>query len=1224
MKKLFLFGFYFVLSITMVCQQNITIQRTYSKAEYTNAYTRVTPPEHFLYKESLGLEATTNFNVDFEGSWTLQQREAFNYAVKIYSHLLNSVSPIKIKVEFAPLPAGSLAKAEVAYFYNNFSTGLSNTQYPIALAKAIDPNLDYSGYDFSIKFSINEVFYYGTDGIPQENHFDFVTLAMHEIGHGLGIGGTMNVSVGNGSWGITDYPNNIEGNYPDIYDRFGVYGTTKLLDVTNPSTLSSYLTSGNVFFNGENARKANNNNNPKLFAPWVWDEGSSFAHLDKEVFKQGNINSLYTEKQAWAEVIHTPGPVGLGILKDLGWPLNRYVIFINPSYENTIITKGQNYTIKWYDNTQTTQESVRIELQKMINGEPIYLMQICTKSSINGSNNQHVWQVPQFLESEYYCFQVEDPYTGDFLGTSGVFYLSDAPAQPVFAPAGSMFSSPQYVRLSSPTQGVVIRYTIDNYEPDQTSLVYNDNNPIYIDKTTTIKSKSFLTLPNGSTKVSNLSEKTYFIASEELYSELWGNNNHVIYDGFGYGGGTPKTNWLRLGKTGNSTIDRSYIIWENIAQIIPRYAIITAVELRQTFMPSNTNGNIEFHHIDDFDQCDAYCKYNKFLNSSPFSTLPGNQNVFSLQGLVSKIQQIVNNNSGKLYLGLKNSNEATTSNFMYSSNTQTIMRIYFSPNVIVSQLDKNDVQCEKIAAWESNNSWLDRDAPFPLYINPNPPNNKVTLKSFQGKTTSNEKYWKWLDQPDVQNFRTFTVEQGKNKFNAKLIETYDGVVIQNKSIEARTLSIGNIQFKDPWLIDYVDPIYGLRNRGMKDDGPDKLEFKSRPSPFYPDYTTNYSGDIYKGVFLNQTPDPNNPNKPYYSVQAISPQDISLSQTGKTHRFYFQNWEYDQNTIELDNPNSLQTGIVFKDAPAILNANMKGTQLTNQSSAFSNNSQRKLIRSKSNDLHMVYSSLDKVWYEYSTNNGQTWELSYNSPGFSNTLTKSGSIDYKPKFGTQTIVNNIGIVVQEKTGNLSSIKFYGVGEDFFYFPDENPVVIEDTYFPYESYDLTPSFAWSHNGDILVIWKSEMDLRFWLGYIGPHGVECYETGNIQGVEGEPFNPTLYAGPQNTFHVAWQENSTRIVYRQFVCSGFSLTPITPREVVSYGSGFTWNYQPTITENNNEPRIGWVGKRLKVYEDEIDRLDKGTFTEEGVYEYRAILRRKINETGVISIITKTIFRKLV
>ena len=136
-----------------------------------------------------------------------------------------------------------------------------------------------------------------------------------------------------------------------------------------------------------------------------------------------------------------------------------------------------------------------------------------------------------------------------------------------------------------------------------------------------------------------------------------------------------------------------------------------------------------------------------------------------------------------------------------------------------------------------------------------------------------------------------------------------------------------ISFKDPWLKDYPDPQYGntKRNRGM--DAP----FKQRTSPFYPDFTTSYNGDVYKGVFLNQGITPQGQwQPPYYSVKVPHlVWDTLLPHTGRTHKFYFQGWSANpQNGAEFRFPNNLETPIVFKQQNTTVQANYKGTQLSN--------------------------------------------------------------------------------------------------------------------------------------------------------------------------------------------------------------------------------------------------------------------------------------------------------
>ncbi|NIV03224.1 MAG: T9SS type A sorting domain-containing protein, partial [Calditrichae bacterium] len=64
---------------------------------------------------------------------------------------------------------------------------------------------------------------------------------------------------------------------------------------------------------------ANSGNRPKLYAPSNWEQGSSYSHLDETTFPPGNPNSLMTPQIGNAEPIHAPGPVTLGIFRDMGW-----------------------------------------------------------------------------------------------------------------------------------------------------------------------------------------------------------------------------------------------------------------------------------------------------------------------------------------------------------------------------------------------------------------------------------------------------------------------------------------------------------------------------------------------------------------------------------------------------------------------------------------------------------------------------------------------------------------------------------------------------------------------------------------------------------------------------------------------------------------------------------------------------------------------------------------
>ena len=94
-----------------------------------------------------------------------------------------------------------------------------------------------------------------------------------------------------------------------------------------------------------------------------------------------------------------------------------------------------------------------------------------------------------------------------------------------------------------------------------------------------------------------------------------------------------------------------------------------------------------------------------------------------------------------------------------------------------------------------------------------------------------------------------------------------------------------------------------------------------------------------------------PSSKFYSLNIESYQEITIGSIN--HKFYFQNWDATlsskngeggiiSNSADFEDANATQTKVVFNNAGAIINANLKGNQLSNSSNTFSNNSQRKII------------------------------------------------------------------------------------------------------------------------------------------------------------------------------------------------------------------------------------------------------------------------------------------
>ncbi|MEP6625047.1 MAG: Calx-beta domain-containing protein, partial [Acidimicrobiia bacterium] len=96
-------------------------------------------------------------------------------------------------------------------------------------------------------------------------------------------------------------------------------GTSLLSFPDNSSALAGALQGTTVRFTGAQATAANGGTAPRLFAPSTWQPGSSYSHLDDATYPAGNPNSLMTPSIGANEVIHSPGPVTLGIFADTGW-----------------------------------------------------------------------------------------------------------------------------------------------------------------------------------------------------------------------------------------------------------------------------------------------------------------------------------------------------------------------------------------------------------------------------------------------------------------------------------------------------------------------------------------------------------------------------------------------------------------------------------------------------------------------------------------------------------------------------------------------------------------------------------------------------------------------------------------------------------------------------------------------------------------------------------------
>jgi hypothetical protein len=262
---------------------------------------------------------TAVITVEYEG-FSPEAQAAFQFAVDIWKVLIVAPVEIKIHAVWEPLDADTLGSAKAAFFFRNFAGAPKREVfYALALANQLaGKDLDTSSPEIEASFNSKEPSWYlGTDGRTPKGKTDFLSVVLHEIAHGLGMTKSLKVADGSGSWGLS-------ANAGMSYEQFVVNASNQLLisAFTNPSTsLADQLQGNNLFFNGPSAVAGARGTRPKLFAPNPWIQGSSISHLDETTYPAGNPDSLMTPYLGTAEAIHDPGPIVMGVLKDLGWTL---------------------------------------------------------------------------------------------------------------------------------------------------------------------------------------------------------------------------------------------------------------------------------------------------------------------------------------------------------------------------------------------------------------------------------------------------------------------------------------------------------------------------------------------------------------------------------------------------------------------------------------------------------------------------------------------------------------------------------------------------------------------------------------------------------------------------------------------------------------------------------------------------------------------------------------
>lgn len=352
-------------------QKPVSLSLAGTKCNYYStgydAVSRIPAPTGFLNRVSPNgrpMAPTAQFIVTYT-NFTADAKRAFQYAVDIWSTLIVSPVPIRIQANWVSQEPNLLGSAGPASYRYNFDGGQkASAFYPIALAEKIARRELNSPAEADIvaDFNRNNDWYFGTDGKTPSGQTDLVTAVLHELAHGLGFIGFLNVESGKGDQGNGYYLAGL----PSIYDHFIENGQRKRLVTSqaeypnNSILLNRQLTGNDLFLNGA-MLKQTSLQKLRLQAKATFNRSSSIYHLDDDVYPKGDLNSLMSAYLGQAESIHSPGYMVLAFFSDMEW---KTTSVLHEPVLNSEDIKDVAFSVRVISDTNLVANSIRLFYRK--------------------------------------------------------------------------------------------------------------------------------------------------------------------------------------------------------------------------------------------------------------------------------------------------------------------------------------------------------------------------------------------------------------------------------------------------------------------------------------------------------------------------------------------------------------------------------------------------------------------------------------------------------------------------------------------------------------------------------------------------------------------------------------------------------------------------------------------------------------------------------------------
>src|SRR5712692_4034106 len=238
-----------------------------------------------------------------------QRLNAFQAAADLWGARLESSVEIRVDAHFDPLlpcsnASGTLGGAGPNRIARDFSGApVASTWFTIALANSLaGVDLDPTHDDIGATFNSNvgtagclsaSGWYYGLDASPLSNEHDFVSVVLHELGHGLGFVTVVDLTTGAKPMGFNDtFMRFLEDHstgklHPNMTDAERVTASVDTGDLhwvgANVVANSGFLTSGR-----------HPSGHVEMFAPNPQQSTSSVSHFSNALLPNELMEPIYT------------------------------------------------------------------------------------------------------------------------------------------------------------------------------------------------------------------------------------------------------------------------------------------------------------------------------------------------------------------------------------------------------------------------------------------------------------------------------------------------------------------------------------------------------------------------------------------------------------------------------------------------------------------------------------------------------------------------------------------------------------------------------------------------------------------------------------------------------------------------------------------------------------------------------------------------------------------